>query len=167
MRSKEGEFVPGYALHEFPFLKSILDTEADEAQRIVGASLSQESARLRVGDDRSRGPARAQRPGRAERCDGRHIAGTTITSGPDQHAVGCIHAVAGAVTPEEVEAGIQLDPRREPQAQRRMDVREVAWPKRRLVAEIISAWVEGIEGAEAVVIRIPVAAGNGEEQRHP
>lgn len=95
------------------------------------ASLTQERARLRIGDDHSRGPTRRQRPGGAEQCDGRHIAGTTIASGPDQHAVR-IRAVPGAVTPEEVEVGIEPDPRREQQGRRTLDVARgkaaLRWP---------------------------------------
>src|SRR5690606_3978790 len=69
------------------------------------------------------------------------------------------------VAPEEVETGIQLHPWRQLRGQRRMEVEEVAGAERGFVAEVVAPRVEGIEGAEPVVVGIPVAAGDADEQR--
>src|SRR5690606_22668049 len=95
------------------------------------------------------------------------MAGAALASEGDHGTVGRIDSIVGAVTPEEVEAGIQLDPRRQLCGQRGMDVEEVAGAERGFVAKVVATRVEGIEGAEAVVVGIPVAACDGDEQGKP
>src|SRR5690606_8720534 len=90
-----------------------------------------------------------------------------LASESDYGTVGRIDSIAGAVAPEEVEAGIQLDPRHQLCGQRGMDVEEVARAECGFVAKVVATRVEGIEGAEAVVVGILVAAGYGDEQGQP
>src|SRR5690606_24266714 len=90
-----------------------------------------------------------------------------LASESDYGTVGRIDSIAGAVAPEEVEAGIQLDPRHQLCGQRGMDVEEVAGAECGFVAKVVATRVEGIEGAETVVVGILVAAGYGDEQGQP
>src|SRR5690606_4659125 len=120
---------------------------------------------LRICNGGARGPAWCCGDVDPQRYDRRDMAGAAPGRGSDQAAVGRIDAIAGAVAPEEVETGIQLHPWRQLRGQRRMEVEEVAGAERGFVAEVVAPRVEGIEGAEPVVVGIPVAAGDADEQR--